>query len=835
MPSAGIMASAVHISGGAFPTSRLVLWLDATDESTFTYTATPPQVATWTDKSANGHVFTPSVPGTNTIRTGTINGLTTVTTAGSDPTLIRTDRQIRDFVDQVNFTDCMFFAVVSFADTSRHGIYNYGTSGTQRFHMDCSDATVIDIGPTTTGRINGTIVNDISTAYLFAAYRNGATMKFFRNGLEKLSRVDASGAFASSLTTDIIVNVASPTVMRGKTGEIIHVGQYDAAQFSAIHEYLRLKWGIGVASPCVEVLEEPFNNLSQWTLVATNPTIVSGRTGTAVQVTGSTGRADYTIPSSKRSQYYTIGFAWRFTVAGGDPRIFSLWSDGNTIEHIRVIYNGTGTGSVAVTRGGTNLGTTIAGVVTINTWHFIELQVGIHDTGSVILKIDGVERVNIPSIDTMTTPGGATNIVDTIRLGPQLVTLINQYDDLYITSGASCAIRGDAPLTCTPILEEPFDNLTAWETTGTPTLVSGRTGTGVQLEGISPTSGDLLYYRIPDADEAKVLTLGFAWKVSSVAGCIISAWEADGNIQTALHTNASGGFDFRRGMASGVEAPIIVSTANGLYTVDTWYYIEWQIRLSNSGYIKMRINGSTVIDVSDVDTRGVGSKLKFDALGLGTTGTQVQIIDDLYLSSGEGCEFRGTITPFLFQDPCNNTSAWTVAGTVTVVSALDGNGFQFGAGTSTHVSYNIPSLSQSDTVTVGFNVRWPVLVAGNHDIVRFRSDSGATGHVVLRVDNNGAIRMLRDTDFVALGAATANGVIVINTWYRIEVSVKMSDTIGSVKVRLNGTTIIDAGVLDTKSGGTKTVLDQIRFNSAGSQSNWLIDNVYIRNNAIFMG
>ena len=198
---------------------------------------------------------------------------------------------------------------------------------------------------------------------------------------------------------------------------------------------------------------------------------------------------------------------------------------------------------------------------------------------------------------------------------------------------------------CTELLMEPFNNLSSWvvDSAGTPSIVSGRTGTALQLEGISGSGGEQVTYPIQKLYHSHVLTLGFAWRVSGEGGRIITGWASGGYIQVSMHTNETNGFDFRRGPESGPDAPIILSTADDVYAINTWYYIELQIMLGNSGYIKMQMNGSSILDVSDVDTRGPTTTVKFNAVGLGTTHDQVQLIDDLYLLSGVQCTFRGDI------------------------------------------------------------------------------------------------------------------------------------------------------------------------------------------------
>jgi hypothetical protein len=185
----------------------------------------------------------------------------------------------------------------------------------------------------------------------------------------------------------------------------------------------------------------------------------------------------------------------------------------------------------------------------------------------------------------------------------------------------------------------------------------------------------------------------------------------------------------------------------------------------------------------------------------------------------------------ILNDTCDNFAAWTTAGSPTIAAALHGNGFSIPSGTASKLSYNLAGGHQTDTMTVGFNVRWSVLPAGvAATFIEWRSDTGATIHDELRVQNTGALRFFRSGTLLA---QSADGIVAINTWYYIEASVKLSDTVGTVNIKVNGTSVASAGPVDTKNAGTKTVFDQFQIHGMGSTGVFLVDDVYIRNDAAF--
>jgi hypothetical protein len=190
----------------------------------------------------------------------------------------------------------------------------------------------------------------------------------------------------------------------------------------------------------------------------------------------------------------------------------------------------------------------------------------------------------------------------------------------------------------------------------------------------------------------------------------------------------------------------------------------------------------------------------------------------------------------LLVDPCNNFTfaPWTIAGATSIAAALNGNGFSFPASQSNTARYDIPTPSQTDTITIGFNIRFPTLPPGLTAFLSYRSDAGATSHDTVQVDSTGQMRIARSSPSQTLGLPSAANTILVNTWYYLEATIKLSDTAGYGQVRVNGTPVITTLTTeDTKSGGTKTVLDQIAFFGMPSSGTYLVDDIYVRNDATF--
>lgn len=186
----------------------------------------------------------------------------------------------------------------------------------------------------------------------------------------------------------------------------------------------------------------------------------------------------------------------------------------------------------------------------------------------------------------------------------------------------------------------------------------------------------------------------------------------------------------------------------------------------------------------------------------------------------------------LVNDPCDNFTAapWTTAGTPTVVAGgHTGNGFNFPSGSGNTITYTVAAGNQTDTFTVGGWFKFATFPA-LQQVVQFRTDAGATLNSHLTVASGGILGF-------RVGAITpvssAPGTIVVGTWYYIEVSTRMHDTLGTATIKVNGVTVASGTSLDTRSATVGTVIDAITIASAASISPWQVDDIYIRNDATF--
>lgn len=201
------------------------------------------------------------------------------------------------------------------------------------------------------------------------------------------------------------------------------------------------------------ILADTFDSLANWTASAGGMTLVAGRIGTGMQLTGTT-TAHYTIPAGPlRTVGETARFSFKVSSLAANRALctFSSVADANQVT-LRVATSG----ALQVLGGGTTgavLGSTPAGTVVVNTWYTAELAVHIAapPDGVAILELDGVEMLRLTGVRTLNQ--GADPVLGEFKflgtgLGSGAVAI---YDDLVLTD--------DDPTDHTIPLPEPGDPL----------------------------------------------------------------------------------------------------------------------------------------------------------------------------------------------------------------------------------------------------------------------------------------------------------------------------------------------------------------------------------------
>ena len=179
------------------------------------------------------------------------------------------------------------------------------------------------------------------------------------------------------------------------------------------------------------ILLETFDNLSRWTDLAGTTITTSGRTGLACEINVG-GRADFRFVAYE-NEWVTYGHAFWISNLDGPRFISSLRSDSGVTAHMT--FHVTIDGAIEFRRGtmgGTFVAASAPGLVTTEDWYYFEVKARLHDTnGSVIVRLDNIERLNLTDIDTKNA--GTKTVIDSLVLGSNTVT---RFDDLYLKTGA---------------------------------------------------------------------------------------------------------------------------------------------------------------------------------------------------------------------------------------------------------------------------------------------------------------------------------------------------------------------------------------------------------------
>lgn len=161
------------------------------------------------------------------------------------------------------------------------------------------------------------------------------------------------------------------------------------------------------------------------------------------------------------SSTVTLGFRHNWDGFGNNPN--NAWltflGDAGTTSHITVelIDN---SDTVAVYRGGTQLTTASLGIST-NTWHYIEVQVTIADSGGRVI----VKRDNTTIIDYTgdTRNGGTDALCDTIYIGQNAAANRTYIRDIYLLNDAGATLNDFlGPVTVEARLVNADGNYTQW-------------------------------------------------------------------------------------------------------------------------------------------------------------------------------------------------------------------------------------------------------------------------------------------------------------------------------------------------------------------------------------
>jgi hypothetical protein len=151
---------------------------------------------------------------------------------------------------------------------------------------------------------------------------------------------------------------------------------------------------------------------------------------------------------------YTSGFGF----AAHTPLL--MYTETALGMNVNLGFNGT----IAVRRGSTTLNTSATGVMTANTWQYVELQVLCSNTGSYELWVDGVSILSDTGVDTQNHASKSYH--DAIGLASGTGVTFTRLDDFYVCDGTGSTNNSNLGDVEVSVIRPDGDDTTDWTANG---------------------------------------------------------------------------------------------------------------------------------------------------------------------------------------------------------------------------------------------------------------------------------------------------------------------------------------------------------------------------------
>lgn len=236
----------------------------------------------------------------------------------------------------------------------------------------------------------------------------------------------------------------------------------------------------------------------KWTTVDTAVTVGAtiGRRGGGAMRALSSGNGIKKVIKASTTVIAAMAYRPEVTVSAGNGCV--IFYDLNDVIHARVTINADGSLSAQRGSGSATLATSAGGLITLDTWAFIEVKVVLSDTvGAMAVRVNGVEVINVSGVDTRNAGAAAISIVK-LSNGGGYATI----DDVHICDGLGTTnndFLGDCRVdTLYPNAEGTYSEFSLGAGAGDPlswvlsgaTYMTAATGTGAVGSGYSFSSAN---------------------------------------------------------------------------------------------------------------------------------------------------------------------------------------------------------------------------------------------------------------------------------------------------------------------------------------------------------
>lgn len=168
-------------------------------------------------------------------------------------------------------------------------------------------------------------------------------------------------------------------------------------------------------------------------------------------------------------------------------------------------------------------------------------------------------------------------------------------------------------------------------------------------------------------DNQSSWVMGFAFQIQSpptFGSYVMAAWQDAGSVQVDLRLNTDLTLSVTRNGSS-----LTGGSSSSALAMDTWYYLEWKVTISNSiaaNSCKVRVNAVDWINVAAGQDTQATSNPSANQLRIGQStsgGALTVLFDDLYVLDGTGTinnDFLGDMRVItLLPNGVGNSSGWT--------------------------------------------------------------------------------------------------------------------------------------------------------------------------------
>jgi len=135
------------------------------------------------------------------------------------------------------------------------------------------------------------------------------------------------------------------------------------------------------------------------------------------------------------------------------------------------------------------------------------------------------------------------------------------------------------------------------------------------------------------------------------------------------------------------------------------------------------------------------------------------------------------------------------------------------------------AIDGNATFILGMAVKTPPIFDSGETFLSIRA--GSTEQVTFEITGSGVIQAFRGTSSL-LGSATA---LVTNTWYYLEFKVLIDNSVGTVDIRANESSILSLSGIDTRQSLTADTWDHFLMRGSAFGDDAVTDDIYLCNGA----